>query len=509
LHQNWWPVTAVVSLDVTRPNALQVLGQKLVAVYNTGDEQWNVLDDRCSHRFAPLSEGRVLNDENGRTCVQCAYHGWEFKVDSGTCTKVPQQEQATGKSVQSYPVRRAGGMIWVWMDPVTQSLASEIQLPISPLLKEKIDRMGEGQCFSRDLPYGMEILGENLLDLAHLPFSHHSVAGLRRDFGGALPTRMLSQAERIRNAEWEGAAPVLPRYQAEIIDAAKHDPVFLGMPQFGNTSEWTTTIAFFDPCHVRYRRCRGPGQSSHVELFMCPTSEGQSRVFLYNIFSQPPVSPVVKPSMAQRFKVLKGSVEKRVFKPGAADGHLFTHQIFDGDGIFLNKQGNRMKDGGLSFRDYSTPSSADVLLNVYRRFLDAAARKTRDANLTSSAEAVVGMGQYGDDLERAVMLDRFNTHTKDCPTCSSALKQTRKNRSRVQRLQTAMQGAAGASTTAFVALGVMRIASVSLAPAVLPIVSVATIASWLASYASVQAEGKLDKRINQFLFEDYVHADKI
>ena len=522
-HQNWWPVTAVVSLDPSRPNSLQVLGQKLVAVFDSASKTWSVLDDRCSHRFAPLSEGRVLEND-GRTCLQCAYHGWEFQADSGTCSRVPQQQENVDKAnpVQCYPVRREGGMLWVWMDPATETMAKEIPLPISPLVKQRIDTAGEGTIFMRDLPYGMELLGENLLDLAHLPFSHHSVGGLRRELGGPLPTRMLSEEERVENASWERAfsnvEPVLPRYQAEIVDAADHDPVYLSLPRMGNVSNWTTTIGFYDPAHVRYRRHRGPGKSIHVELFLCPTSEGRSRVFLYNLFETPslPSAPVV--SVAQKIKrifnpnalngLLKSYIERRLIKPGAADGHLFSHQIFDGDGIFLHKQGNRMKDAGLTFRDYSTPSSADVLLNAYRRFLDAAARRTRDADLRSSAEAVVGISQYGDDLERAIMLDRYESHTKDCPICSSALEQTRQNLSRVRRLQTFSQGAVGASVATLFCLVASRLASVSLARPVLPIALITTAVSSIAALGTIKAEAKLDKRIEQFLFEDYVHADK-
>ena len=79
-HQNWWPVSALNALDTSKPNGLQVLGKHLVAVWNQADSTWTVLDDRCSHRFAPLSEGRVLHPEEGSqdpSCVQCAYHGWQ------------------------------------------------------------------------------------------------------------------------------------------------------------------------------------------------------------------------------------------------------------------------------------------------------------------------------------------------------------------------------------------------------------------------------------------------
>ena len=109
-HQNWWPVAAIASLDKDRPNPITVLGKSLV-VFHDGSS-WRVLDDFCSHRFAPLSEGRVVpapalgnNDDKQETSscrqnyIQCAYHGWEFD-SHGVCTRVPQIEQPSLSSQQ-------------------------------------------------------------------------------------------------------------------------------------------------------------------------------------------------------------------------------------------------------------------------------------------------------------------------------------------------------------------------------------------------------------------------
>eukprot|EP00957_Ditylum_brightwellii_P034179 2590100-Ditylum_brightwellii.AAC.1 len=72
-------------------------------------------------------------------------------------------------------------------------------------------------------------------------------------------------------------------FQVEVVDAPKHDPVFLGMKsRLTIPDNATCTIAFYDPCHVRYRR-NIPGRgATHVELFMTPTSAGRSRVVLFN-----------------------------------------------------------------------------------------------------------------------------------------------------------------------------------------------------------------------------------
>ena len=156
LHQNWWPVSTLYALDATRPNGVEVLSKKLVA-FRDGEDSWKVLDDRCSHRFAPLSEGRLVQDDSG-VCLQCAYHGWEFATN-GTCTRLPQQPERVDKArpVQEYQTRVAAGMLWVWTDPQTVELAESIRLPIDPLLRRFVDKFGDTCCFMRDLPYGMEV----------------------------------------------------------------------------------------------------------------------------------------------------------------------------------------------------------------------------------------------------------------------------------------------------------------------------------------------------------------
>jgi vanillate O-demethylase monooxygenase subunit len=44
------------------------------------------LDDRCCHRAAPLSMGRVEGDD-----IRCMYHGMKFSAD-GKCIQIPGQE---------------------------------------------------------------------------------------------------------------------------------------------------------------------------------------------------------------------------------------------------------------------------------------------------------------------------------------------------------------------------------------------------------------------------------
>ena len=44
LHQNWWPVSVVSALDKSRPNAIELLGMKLVLFYDQESEEWQCLE---------------------------------------------------------------------------------------------------------------------------------------------------------------------------------------------------------------------------------------------------------------------------------------------------------------------------------------------------------------------------------------------------------------------------------------------------------------------------------
>lgn len=68
------------------------------------------LEDRCAHRNAPLSLGRVCN---GR--LQCAYHGWEYDCD-GRVARLPSLAAEAARPNVRVPKFRAleqDGFIWI------------------------------------------------------------------------------------------------------------------------------------------------------------------------------------------------------------------------------------------------------------------------------------------------------------------------------------------------------------------------------------------------------------
>src|SRR3970040_324459 len=72
------------------------------------------LEDRCAHRNAPLSLGKVAHG-----CLECAYHGWRYD-GQGRVTQVPalpEPEAArSAHAVKRYPVTEQDGFVWVAAD---------------------------------------------------------------------------------------------------------------------------------------------------------------------------------------------------------------------------------------------------------------------------------------------------------------------------------------------------------------------------------------------------------
>jgi pheophorbide a oxygenase len=119
-RDHWYPVSLVEDLDPRVPTPFQLLNRDLVIWKDPNSGEWVALDDRCPHRLAPLSEGRI--DETG--CLQCSYHGWSFD-GSGACTKIPQAapEGLEARAVRSpracatkFPTLLSQGLLFVWPD---------------------------------------------------------------------------------------------------------------------------------------------------------------------------------------------------------------------------------------------------------------------------------------------------------------------------------------------------------------------------------------------------------
>jgi phenylpropionate dioxygenase-like ring-hydroxylating dioxygenase large terminal subunit len=120
--------------------------------------------DRCPHRNARLSMGRVLL--SGR--LECRYHGWQFDV-TGACRQVPGLAgggEAEGRRVDSYPVLERDGLVWVYMTPNVRPEAQPFSLPLAsePRYTTVLREF--------EVRASVHATAENALDVPHTAFLH-------------------------------------------------------------------------------------------------------------------------------------------------------------------------------------------------------------------------------------------------------------------------------------------------------------------------------------------------
>uniref|UniRef100_A0A7N2KLE2 Rieske domain-containing protein n=1 Tax=Quercus lobata TaxID=97700 RepID=A0A7N2KLE2_QUELO len=185
-YSQWYPVMPICDLDKRRPHAKKVIGLDVVVWWDRNEETWKVFDDRCPHRLAPLSEGRI--DQWGR--LQCVYHGWCFN-GSGNCKFIPQAnpdgppvQTAKKACVAVYPSTVQNNIVWFWpnLDPRYKDILVEKKPPYIPEIDDPsyTNLMG-----NRDIPYGSKFIAPYLFYACLKPDDQddgsESSAGTRKD----------------------------------------------------------------------------------------------------------------------------------------------------------------------------------------------------------------------------------------------------------------------------------------------------------------------------------------
>jgi phenylpropionate dioxygenase-like ring-hydroxylating dioxygenase large terminal subunit len=168
INHQWYVV--LESNEVKRGKLLSVkrMGRKLV-VWRDDNNQVNVVEDRCPHMGASLSQAKYRDGE-----IACAFHGLQFN-GRGDCTYVPALGR-TGKipramHANAYPVFEQHGFIWVWY------AEDDVQPQESPRFFESITDAFSYSSLHQKWAIHYSRMAENQLDVMHLPFVHASTIG--------------------------------------------------------------------------------------------------------------------------------------------------------------------------------------------------------------------------------------------------------------------------------------------------------------------------------------------
>lgn len=222
--RNHWYAGALAGDLGDRPLACRLMDEPIV-LFRTEAGNVVALEDRCVHRQAPLSLGRVAGEH-----LRCGYHGFEYDA-TGACVRIPTQSRIPpGAGVRSYPAREHQGFIFVWMgDPALSDSVAPYDYPFAsdPGWRVRYAKLKGA--------FDHRLLIDNLMDLTHLPYAHETTIGA------------IGVAEQAKaKTERDGDRVRISRYMENIAPAPAHVAV---TGHNGNVDRWQV-IEFAPPGFV-------------------------------------------------------------------------------------------------------------------------------------------------------------------------------------------------------------------------------------------------------------------
>lgn len=363
----WYPVAVEHDVPRDEPYAFKLFDSNLV-LFEVAHGKWSVLDDRCSHRLAPLSEGRIVRDSPTSDAeIECAYHGWAFG-GCGKCIRIPQLESGANiprrAHIRKYATKVENGIIFCFFgDP-------ELSDQVSIFVPDEAKKMSETaltNVFARDMNSGFEVLLENIIDQEHVHFLHHSVSlFFNRKSGGNAKLSLTSGDQFIQAYGFNSGA-------ADGVSSGAAAP--------------TTAYVEFNV----------PGLfSSCLVFFLRPSTRTSTTMFMLQM------RDVQNPLVCFGFSLVPTWVN-----------HLEGLSISDGDELVLSGLQSNLGEPATWKNEWLTiPNQMDALIMAYRTWMD----KQRESIpwLSDSMDSSL-LPQT-----REEKLNRWVSHTQHCKVCHGA-----------------------------------------------------------------------------------------
>lgn len=168
-YLNRWYCAARATEISTQPIEQVICDHPIVLFRTAKSGKLVALENRCPHRQAPLSMGKVIGDD-----IMCIYHGWIMDA-AGQCVYVPHQDSvADSVRVGAYPIVEKWGLVWLWIGD-----ADKVDEGIIPKMDWTEDDAQSSVFIRFHVNADYQLMADNLLDLSHSDFLHASSFGSR------------------------------------------------------------------------------------------------------------------------------------------------------------------------------------------------------------------------------------------------------------------------------------------------------------------------------------------
>lgn len=321
LRDYWYIVGTSDALKGNRVLGTSLLGEWL-AVYRNEHAQIVAVTDRCLHRNARLSRGKVVNGQ-----LVCPYHGWRYGAE-GRLTGIPSENDSfqskPARCLASYPVIEQEGYIYVRLNRSPTPGFEEIKPWSIPFFGAKgYQHIRLKHVFRASVPN----CAENFIDIPHTTYVHPSI------FRYEAPPQRIEAEVEIENAS------VHVRYLNETSNFGVFS-AFLNRKNktiFHEDHYHAPNIT-----HVEYRF--GPRMHFNITSQSVHVADDETHVYtdltydygLWNFVSRPFVRAVAKKIIRQDVRIM-GEQTDVVRKYGpqfmstrADMQHVWIERIYDG-----------------------------------------------------------------------------------------------------------------------------------------------------------------------------------
>ena len=169
IRNQWYVVLESKEVPKRKLVGIIRLGEKLV-FWRKKDGKVICLRDKCAHRGAALSIGKICDEGES---VECPFHGLRYD-GTGRCKVIPANGKNTrvpeNFKVASYPTREEKKFIWIWWGEPRE------KYPPLPFFEDITDKFAF-YTHTEIWPVHYSRAIENQLDVVHLPFVHSNTIG--------------------------------------------------------------------------------------------------------------------------------------------------------------------------------------------------------------------------------------------------------------------------------------------------------------------------------------------